>query len=318
MAAALLKSNPAMKAQALQQQRIARVEARLTKLRTHAETVGLNQTAAFAAVETAVKLLDLERAKKLLNGVAEVLALTAEEKVARIVGLANAVRRKAEQGAEEPAPSIAYDTLTSHDLRIIANAEAKARTDPKAAALALRTLERQVRGRTESAALDARQEEGSRLAELRGIDTDTSGGKPATRDGWVWLLRKGRVNTDRRIAGERYSALYGQCRADGVRSALNDAHGSGGPSTAQEKRMEAIGDLHEAHVHIRRAVGDVSAGRFIAALDAVCGRGEPISQLAAAEPKHAIRKLSAHERGLVMETDLMVALDMLARHFGLA
>lgn len=318
MSAALLKSNPEMKASALQRQREARAWSRLNKLRAEADSVGLNQDTAFASIENAVALLDLDRAKTLLDGVARVLALTAEQKVARVVALAEAVLRKTEAEAIEPVPNIPYDALTRQDFRVIATAEAKAKTDPRAAAHALRNLERQLQGREEGGALNARQAESAKLGELRGIETDATEGRPPTRDGWIWLLRKGRVNPERRLAGERYSALYGECRADGVRSALNDSPGSGSATTAQEKRLVAIGDIHEAHVHIRKAVGDVSAGRFITLLDAVCGRGEPIAQLASAEPRNQSRKLSAHERGLVMETDLMVGLDMLARHFGLA
>lgn len=89
----------------------------------------------------------------------------------------------------------------------------------------------------------------------------------------------------------------------------------------QDKRLMAIGDLNEAHVHIRKSVGDVSAGRFINLMDAVCGRGEQLTEIAAADVERMRAKgikVQKQDRALVLETDLMVALDMTARHFSIA
>ncbi len=166
----------------------------------------------------------------------------------------------------------------------------------------IREAEKVLDERKQTAEAEANLQALAEQAARRGEEVVRVAKGPASRDGWLWLIQKKRVTRARQQAGDRYSTLYGRARSDGVRSCLNDdgpkgaAGSEAGPLAA---RMRALSDLKGIHTHIQRSVGEQPAQRFIALLDAVCGRGETLRALSSGDDRKA----------LVVEADLMTALD---------
>lgn len=146
-----------------------------------------------------------------------------------------------------------------------------------------------------------------RLSRRRGVPTAREPGGPATRDGFLWLVRKGRVSQHRVDAGQRYAALFARARGDGIKSCLNDAGGSACDSPMDAK-LRAVFELDAAHQHIYRAMGEANGRRMSALLERVCGQGETLREIAGNDDR----------RALVLEAELMMALDMQAAHFGIS
>lgn len=186
---------------------------------------------------------------------------------------------------------------------------------PEAGAL-LQEIKAALDERKEAAAVDAGLAESQRLAEARGEDTarvepsPTREGGP-TRDGFLWLVAKGRLAPQQRIAGERYRQLHDRANGGAVPSCLGSEGMSGhGQSTADPiTGADAAGRaLEAAHGHIADALGRVAASRIIGVVQSVCGRGVPCRQLAADATTRAAD---------VVERELTMGLDMLARHWRL-
>ncbi|CAN5171232.1 hypothetical protein BH10PSE3_BH10PSE3_09320 [soil metagenome] len=117
-----------------------------------------------------------------------------------------------------------------------------------------------------------------RQAKRRGVPTVCEPGGPATRDGFLWLVRKGRVAHHRVEAGQRYVALFAKARSDSIRSALNDSVGGGGRahSCPVDAHLRALFELQAAQRHVYRATGEDQGQRLVALLDRICGQSETL------------------------------------------
>ena len=140
-------------------------------------------------------------------------------------------------------------------------------------------------------------------AKLRGVETVRIGKGPSTRDGFLWLIQKGRVSASRRDAGLRYGELYSRARSDGIRSCMNDDIRGGDSEGPAEAKLRATFALEAANRHILASMGQAGK-RLVRLLEAVCGRGETLRELAKGDDREA----------RALEADLLTALDMHALH----
>lgn len=171
----------------------------------------------------------------------------------------------------------------------------------------IREVENRLNERAAAKEAEEAARSAERLARRRGVPTAREPGGPATRDGFIWLVRKGRVSPHRVDAGQRYGALYAKARSDGLRSALNDSVGGGGAdSSPVDAHLRAVFELDAAKRHVYRAMGEKQGLRLVALLDRVCGQGETLRELACNDDRKA----------MILEAELMTALDMEAVHFG--
>ncbi|PLR28136.1 hypothetical protein SGCZBJ_03770 [Caulobacter zeae] len=163
-------------------------------------------------------------------------------------------------------------------------------------------LDQRAAAREAAAAAEAAE----RQARRRGVLTAHTPGGPSTRDGFLWLVKKGRVTPHRRDAGQRYGELYARARGDSIKSALNDNVGGRAGDSPADARLRAVFDLDAANLHIYRAMGEAHGRRLVALLEAVCGIGTTLREVAGGDDRKAA----------ILEADLMTALDMEAIHFG--
>lgn len=180
----------------------------------------------------------------------------------------------------------------------------------------LKTIERaqllkeetRARARAEDRWIEDSRAETLRLAELRGEELEvprTGRGerrKPMRRKtGLEWLADKGRLTRMQREAGERYGVDWRVGEEVSIRSILNDS-----VKGYSEGPTEFVGAAKVRLRHARRdALGDHR--RLIDVCDAVCGLGL------------TLREFAADRRDAeVAETRLLIALDLLARHYGMA
>lgn len=146
-----------------------------------------------------------------------------------------------------------------------------------------------------------------KVLEAKGIDTLRGETGVGQRHGMLWLIEKKRLSGDRRRAAEAWSADYSLVSADGLKSCLNDNGGGGGDGVPQqfiERKAAARYRLDRAHTHLRQATG---SNRLAGLVDAVCGRGDTVRALANGDK----------DRAAMIETELMVALDMAGVSYGI-
>jgi len=146
--------------------------------------------------------------------------------------------------------------------------------------------------------------EQARLLAGRGIETDKAH-EGTTRDGWVWLTtrKQRRLSGAQITTGNRYADLYAQAKKDDLRISANDNRGGSIAPTIEEIKRRAFDKQNAAAAiravahHLDQATG---ATRLSSVIEAVCGQGQNLRQLAGGD-----------DRGvLVMESELRVALDM--------
>lgn len=140
--------------------------------------------------------------------------------------------------------------------------------------------------------------EQERLLAERGIETVTGKGEGLARDGFQWLLKKGRLSVEREATGHTLRRLYDEVWRDGLSSSANDngANGEEGYCPVAE-RMKAAEKLQWVRSHIGNACGHAGPAEL---LDAVCGRGDTLRSLAANDDRVAT----------VSEGQFLLALDM--------
>ena len=128
--------------------------------------------------------------------------------------------------------------------------------------------------------------------------------KLLVRDGLLWLVEKRRINAAQRMAGERYRSDYAAIHETGFKSCLNDSPGARFVST------ELLPTLQHASaresLNLARRHGLVNDNTLIWLADEVAGKGTTLREIAAGD-KH---------RAADLETELGVALRLLARHYG--
>lgn len=145
--------------------------------------------------------------------------------------------------------------------------------------------------------------------ELRRANGEEIIGSPRGRrevlsdDGLLWLIRKGELTDQARLAAERYREDYNAAGRDSIRSCLNVVEGSTGfgPRDISQTRFGALIRLDAACVDGLKRHPDL-----IDLVDRVVGRGETIRSIAGGDKHKA-------ERAKVM---FLCALDLLALYYG--
>jgi hypothetical protein len=134
--------------------------------------------------------------------------------------------------------------------------------------------------------------------------SETAGGvEVLSRDGLLWLVRRGRLNGSCKVAAERYRRDYGAAHMGGLGSALADPERGHTPFvgfTASEAKTTAIRDLDDA-----RLIGLGGDGALVRLMDEVAGRGATLRDLAKGDRHGADR----------LETEFLVACRLLAAFY---
>lgn len=159
------------------------------------------------------------------------------------------------------------------------------------------------------AALDvaAQQAEQARLSEARGAPTHKSETGVSTRDGWLWLVNKGRFSPSRVEAGRLFREKFTRATDDSMKSCLNDsAGGAGGDGNPMAARAHARFELDGVKRHMASSVGSATGGRLYDLACAIVGRGDTARQIASGDGHKA--------DGVVIE--LGFALDLAGVYLG--
>jgi hypothetical protein len=167
--------------------------------------------------------------------------------------------------------------------------------------------EARARARAEDQWIEDGRAETVRLASLRGetIEGPTmrrgERRKPMRRKtGLEWLAAKGRLTRTQREAGDRYGVDYRIAEEVSIRSALNDSvvGYSEGPTEFVGAAKVRLGNARQHALHDHPAL--------VSVCNAVCGMG------------FTLREFAGERRDAdVAETRLLVALDLLATHYGM-
>lgn len=164
---------------------------------------------------------------------------------------------------------------------------------------------------------DARLETASRLAEqaklsdARGAPTHKSETGVSTRDGWLWLVNKGRFSPARVEAGRRFREKFSKAMDDSMRSCLNDSvGGSGEDANPTSGRSHARFEIEGVKRHMISSAGQAAGAHLFDRLCAVVGRGETARQLAADEGRVDGHKTEA------VAMELGFALDLAGVYLG--
>ena len=119
--------------------------------------------------------------------------------------------------------------------------------------------------------------------------------------GLEWLFRKDRISLVQYRAGLQYGEDFAKAEEPSFRSCLNDRVG-GEPEPMQETKRAA-----RERLDLARGVGLGAHQGLIDLVDAVCGHGARLRVLTNGDDAEAAKK----------EAQLSVALDFLARHYGM-
>ena len=157
----------------------------------------------------------------------------------------------------------------------------------------------------------AQQAEQSRLSEARGAPTHKSETGVSTRDGWLWLVNKGRYSPARVEAGRRFREKFSRATDDSMRSCLNDSiGGSGEDANPTSGRSHARFEIEGVKRHMISSAGQAAGAHLFDRLCAVVGRGETARQLAADEGRVDGHKAEA------VAMELGFALDLAGVYLG--
>lgn len=161
--------------------------------------------------------------------------------------------------------------------------------------------------RDEAFSIAAQQAEQARLAEARGAPTHKAETGVSTRDGWLWLVNKGRFSAGRVEAGRLFREKYLKATDDPMKSCLNDSTGGGGgDSNPMAGRLHAQFEVEGVKRHMVSSVGQVTGAALYERLCAVVGQGVTVRQLAGGKDREAE----------TMATELGFALDLAGVYLG--
>lgn len=161
-------------------------------------------------------------------------------------------------------------------------------------------LDQVIAAKQEAAAIHAGAQEREALAETRGAPTVKTETGVATRDGWLWLVNKGRYSPGRVEAGRLFREKFSKATDDSMKSCLNDSGGGGaGDGNPMAARLHAQFEIDGVRSHMRSAVGLLAGATLFDLLTAVCGRGETVRQIAAGDDRKADAK--AIELGFALD-----------------
>lgn len=158
--------------------------------------------------------------------------------------------------------------------------------------------------RLNDAEVQAASERQDKLLSERGVETVTAKNGHRSRDGWAWLRARAALAPEQRDTGDRWGWDYAETRGDGMKSCLNDAVRGATSSDPATRKYDAAKRLSEARRHIRHATG---GERLADILDAVCGRGETVREMAGGDDR----------KTMCLTTEAKIALDMAAVSYGI-
>lgn len=152
-------------------------------------------------------------------------------------------------------------------------------------------LERAMNDKDEAAAADDQAKEQERLAEARNAPTARTETGVSTRDGWLWLVNKGRYSTARVEAGRQFKELYARATDDPMPSCINDGTGGRGEGDHMERRISAQTKVNAIRQRIIDGVGMVSGANLYELLCLVVGQGVTVRQLAGGKDRESEAKV---------------------------
>ena len=162
--------------------------------------------------------------------------------------------------------------------------------------------------RIETACVSERLGETVALNAARGEEQEGLGTgevRVLSRDGLLWLKTKRRLTGGALMGAERYRSTWTIVHGDELRTSQ---HGDAGgairtaafsPSQRKVEAIKALGDVHRDALHRDAAL--------IKLVEAVCGRGDTLMELAQGDKHVAVR----------LETELNVACRLLAKYYGI-
>lgn len=166
-------------------------------------------------------------------------------------------------------------------------------------------IERIIDEKDEAAKTEAMLAEQERLSDARGAPTAKAESGVSTRDGFLWLVGKKRVSAARAEAGRLFREKYEKAHAAPVKSCLADG-GGGGNATPLASNSHAKFEIEGVRRHMESSVGSHTAGSLFSLLEAVCGKGDTVRQLAKGDDRKAD----------VMVAELGLALDLAGVYLG--
>lgn len=134
----------------------------------------------------------------------------------------------------------------------------------------------------------ARLAEQEKLSDARGAPTHKSETGVATRDGWLWLVNKGRYSPARVEAGRLFREKFTRATDDSMKSCLNDTvGGSGGDSNPMAARKHAQFEINGVRSHMISSAGYLAGDRLFALMCDVVGNGQTIRQRSGGKDRDA-------------------------------
>jgi hypothetical protein len=233
------------------------------------------------------------------------------------IGEANLARKRAEPQTRldrigEELRLLDPAALTPAQIARLRKAEKKLRSPIKATRVAGREdiikIQVEVAYRREVSERRRLQVETSVLAAARDEDIEVPAERlgeeqrPMRRlSGMDWLWSKGRVTEEQMAAGMKYGDVYRELTETSVPSALRTITGGHDITDTIVRRATAREDLSEA----RGALSDHPG--MVDLCDRVCGEGDRLRIIAEGDDLKAAK----------LETALLIALDLLAKHYGI-
>lgn len=167
-------------------------------------------------------------------------------------------------------------------------------------------IERSIDEKDEAAATEAQLSEQERLSEARGVPTARAESGVAMRDGWLWLVAKGRFSASRVASGRLFREKYERAYPGAsVKSCLADG-GGGGDANPVASNAHAKFEIQGVRLHMESSVGHHTAAALFTLLEDVVGKGDTVRRLAKGDDRKS--------EGLVVELGL--ALDLAGVYLG--
>ncbi|MDP1599002.1 hypothetical protein [Phenylobacterium sp.] len=170
-------------------------------------------------------------------------------------------------------------------------------------------MQQGIEARDQAASMQAAAQEQEALSEARGAPTSKTETGVATRDGWLWLVNKGRYSAGRVEAGRRFREKFSKATDDSMKSCLADGAAGAVSEDApcsHAARSHARFEIEGVQRHMQSSAGLASGSLLFERLVAVVGRGETVRQLAGGKDREA--------EGLAIE--LGFALDLAGVYLG--
>lgn len=144
----------------------------------------------------------------------------------------------------------------------------------------------------EAQSVRQRAQEQAALAEARNQPTAEAASGVRTRDGFLWLVGRKRYTAARIQAGQIFREWYAQAVGGSVKSCLADGvGGGGGDATPTEAQLHARSMVEGVRRHIHASIGASNGAALFGLLEAVCGKGETVRQLAEGDDRRSDGKI---------------------------